>query len=53
MKTVQVLRLDNRGKKNWENLILDGSIWKTSKTIDQVIAFLNYFDINYIDVRFA
>lgn len=51
MKTVQLLRRNNNGQKVWNDTILDGEKWVTSLTLEEVKNYLEYYDINHIDVR--
>ena len=51
MKTVEILNYNKNGKKIWSELILDSSIFRTSKNINQVKQFLNYWNIQYLEVR--
>ena len=48
---VQLLRRNNNGQKVWNDTILDGSVWKTTKKLEEVKTFLDWHGISHIDVR--
>ena len=51
MKTVQLLQRDRLGKINWEDLIWNGSIYQTKRSLNEIKKVLDYYNINYIDIR--